>query len=144
MADVTITAVGLGSDATIKKVQFGEAAAIGAAVYYDSAAGNWKNADANASATTAGADGIAILLTEVEQANEYGVIVTDGTIYIDTGLTSGTTYVVSATAGGIAPDADSVSGWYKTVLGVAGSTLGAASYAHDTFVMKPLVSGKAI
>lgn len=143
MVDVSITAIALGADAQIKKVKFGEAAAVGAAVYFDSAAGTWKNADADAGAAQAGADGIGIVINEIESANEYGVVVTSGTIFIDTGLTKGVTYVVSNTAGRIAPNADAASGWFKTVLGVAGDA-GGGTNSHDEFIMQPLVSGQDI
>lgn len=44
---------------------------------------------------------------------------TAGTLTIGGTVVVGTVYVVSATAGGIAPSADLATGWYTTILGVA-------------------------
>lgn len=61
-------------------------------------------------------------------------IQTGGTITIGATTVKGTTYIVSATAGGIAPYSDLANGWYRTIIGVATDTAG-------TIKMGILVSG---
>lgn len=112
-ANVSLTTA---SDATIQKVKYGEAITQGQPVYLNSADGEYYKADANASSTTAAAAGIALT---PGAAGEYGIIVTSGEMDLGATLVVGETYVVSATAGAIAPIADLTTGDYPTILGVA-------------------------
>lgn len=140
MADITITKVVCTANSVTRLVKFGEAADPGDAVYLDASGGNvWKKA-INSSEAGAGGDGLAVCLTTVEIANDYGVICTGGTIRID-GATANTAYYVSPTAGGFAPVADVVAGDYVTVIGISGDS---ATTTYDEFVLQPLVSGGTV
>lgn len=121
--DLSITTTSFLPSATADKVigVAGASITIGQLLYYDSTAKSWKLADANASATTAQVGGI----SGSAAASGQPVIV----ITADSDLTLGATlsmsapvYVVSATAGGIAPSADIAAGWYPSVLIIAKST----------------------
>ena len=136
MADLSQTAanVGLTNDAgsqiDASKV-YGEAVTQGNAVYLKTSDNKYWKADADAAAT-ASADGIALT---PGAADEYGVVCTEGYVDLGATLTVGETYVVSTTAGGIAPIADLGSGDYTTILGVA--------TAADTLELNIYVSGVA-
>jgi len=121
MADLSITAsnVGIGSTGVISIVQVGETVTAGQPAYKKSTDGLYYKADANASSATAAALGV--FLTGAS-TNGYAVLCTAGSYLAGATLTVGETYVVSATAGGIAPLADVTTGWYVTILGVASST----------------------
>lgn len=137
MADVTITPANvLASNAASKRTGVaGATIAAGQTVYVDSAASNTvKLADANLSAAAADCVGIALHgaaanqpITWVEEDPDF---TPGGTLVV------GTIYVLSGTAGGIAPAADMVSGWYPNVLFIAKSTTKA--------VMKLVKGGAAI
>lgn len=117
MADISITAanVAIGSAATqYSFVQFGETVTQGHSVYLKTDGKYWK-ADADGLAT---AEGRGIVLTP-SGADGYGFIVTDGPMIMGATLAVGTTYVVSTTAGGIAPIADLGSGDFPCILGTA-------------------------
>ncbi len=118
MADLTITAANVKpavQSADVQVVKWGETVTEGQVVYQNTSDYEYYLADADAVGTakavgitlTAGADG------------EYGVIQKSGDIDIGATLTVGATYVVSTTAGGIAPIADLGSGDFVTILGVA-------------------------
>lgn len=121
MADLSITTdnVALTGTATLEIVQLGETVTKGQAVYKKAADSLYYKADANASSATAEARGIAIT---GGVANGYIVMLKSGYVNPGATLTKGETYVVSATAGGIAPLADVTTGWYVTILGIAEST----------------------
>lgn len=91
----------------------------GQSVYLDSATSTIKLADCDASATTAAAVGIALHGSLAGQPITYQV---SGQITIGATLSAGKIYVVSATAGGIAPSADLTTGWRTSELGIAIST----------------------
>lgn len=114
MADVTVTATSvLKTDDTvmIDGILAGTVTA-GMSIYQD-ASGNWLAADANASALTANARGIAMSGGATGQPVK---IATSGTINPGFTVTVGTWYIVSGTAGGIAPVADQVTGWRPCLL----------------------------
>jgi hypothetical protein len=99
----------------------GASITIGQLLYFDSTAGTWKLADANASATTAAVVAIA---GSAAAAGQPVIYITE-----DDDLTLGATlsmtapvYVLSGTAGGIAPVADLTTGWYPGVVLIAKST----------------------
>lgn len=122
-ADLSVTAASVVPGARAKTVVGTAGATItaGQLLYFDSSAGTYKLADANASATTATVVGIA---ATGASASQPIVVITE-----DDDLTVGATlsmtapiYCCSATAGGIAPSADLTTGWYPGVVLVAKST----------------------
>ena len=128
MSDVSITAANVVAGANAKKRTgtAGSTITAGQAVYEDSSDSfKFKLADANASAATAKCVGIALHgassgqpLTIVEEDDDF---TPGGTLSISAAADDGV-YVLSGTAGGIAPVGDLASGWYPVVLGVAKST----------------------
>lgn len=123
MADITTTAANVlaGSDAKKTRVTAGATVTAGKALYRDSADNKYKLADADAEATAA-CDGIAL----TGGADGQPIIIArpslGGTINLGATLAVGQTYVVSTTAGGIAPISDLGSGDFATIIGVATST----------------------
>jgi hypothetical protein len=125
-ADVTVTAASVipGPNADIITGTFGATVTAGQIVYLDPTAGTWKLADADASATTSGSD------TKLGMAAGGGAAGQQGRIILsDDNLTVGGTllmtapiYVLSGTAGGIAPIADLAAADYPVVLLIARST----------------------
>lgn len=119
MVDVTITAanVAKGAGAAVHYGTAGAAITAGQVVYKDAADGDKiKLADANLSADAARAIGIALHGALTGQPLAYqaaGEITPGGTLIV------GSIYVLSGTAGGIAPAADNTTGFYTCVLGVA-------------------------
>ena len=116
MADIAgITAVRPGSSSTIQVVQYGATISAGQVVYLNTATNEYELADASA-ANTASVVGIA-MTPGVDGG--YGAIVTSGSVVLVGGtVAAGQTFVVSATAGGIAPEADLGSGEYYSLVGV--------------------------
>lgn len=117
MADVTVVA----NDVEIQgpcqidaSTRAGETLTPGQAVYLKTDGKYWK-ADAGA-ALTAKAVGVAI--TDAI-ADQEVVVVKSGQVDLGATLTVGTVYVVSGTAGGIAPVGDTPSSEYLTILGWA-------------------------
>lgn len=141
MADLVITTSQIVQSTTSSDIEFGvagEAITAGQPVYKKASDGKMYKADANASADTAAAKGIATC-----DANAAGVAIAwqkSGTITIGAAasITAGATYWVSATAGGICPEADLTTGHYATFLGV-----GNASNAIVMPTQGPVVSGVA-
>lgn len=116
MADLSgITAVRPTSSTQIRVVQYGGTVSVGQPVIKTS--GKYSVADANASAASAAAEGIAMT---PGIADGYGVVAFSGpVILVGTTMTVGETYLVSDTAGGIMPNADRSTGDYVTRLGTA-------------------------
>lgn len=120
MADISVTASSVVPTATTKRQTKVAAAAITAGqVVYVNTSDQLALADNDASATTAAAVGIALNSCAADQPCSYA---TSGAVTFNAVLTAGTIYVLSSTAGGIAPAADLASGDYVTILGVASST----------------------
>ena len=148
MAAITVTAIELGDDAEVVFGQAGETIGLGDAVYLDTGGGNkWKKCviatGSGATALKAGRDGVGIALTAVTVADRYMVVVTSGTIYINTlgGSADGETYIAGGSAAGdINPVADAATTWYKTTLG----TGGADTTSYDEFILEPNASGKIV
>lgn len=117
MADVTVVAAEVLPDSGTVTTggTLGGTVTAGQSVYLDSTTNTWKAADANSTAATAAAKGISMT---GGVSGQPCVICTGGTL--DPGFTVDVAkvYVVSATAGGIAPVADLVQGWRTTILGV--------------------------
>jgi hypothetical protein len=120
MADLSITAasVAAGTNAT-KQNQYLAGASItqGKSVYVDTADNTVKLADADA--VISGVVGVALNAASAGQPvtfQQYGNITIGATV------ATGTAYYVSATAGGICPEADLASGDFPHFLGFATST----------------------
>lgn len=123
MADLTITVANVvpGTGATQQSGTAGEAITIGQCVYLKAADGKIYKAQADGTAGEAAAVGIAT--TTAAAAGQPISYQTSGTLAFGAILTKGEIYLVSATAGGIAPEADIVTtGHYVSILGVASST----------------------
>lgn len=125
MANLTQTAanVALGSQATRTQiVQAGESVTQGMPVYLNTSDSKYYQSDANASATAAGCNGIALTPASTDG---YFVIATPGSgakVNLGATLTVGQTYTVSATKGAICPIGDLTTGDYPTILGIASTT----------------------
>jgi hypothetical protein len=118
MSDISVTAANVlaGAGAIIRTGRAGGTITAGQPVYADAADnGDLKAADNNVSAALANAIGIALHGASDGQPLSYQV---EGDINLGATLEVGETYIVSATAGGIAPVED-ISTNFVTVLGVA-------------------------
>ena len=91
----------------------GETITAGQSVYLKASDSKIWLADANASVDTAAAVGISLHAALANQPISY---ITSGPLNFGAILLAGKWYVVSATAGGIAPVADLTTGWYSTLL----------------------------
>lgn len=121
--DLSITAASViaGPRAVKQQGVAGVAITAGQALYYDSTAASYKLADADASATTALIVGIAAHGAGIGQP--ITVIIEDDDLTVGATLSMvAPVYVLSATAGGIAPSADITTGWRPCPLIVAKST----------------------
>lgn len=122
MADVLVTAAnvarisgsGVGIDTQIDQGYLGTTVTAGQVVYKDSN-GVYQLADANLSAAAAAATGIAL---NGGASGQPVAVAYAGTLTPGFTATVGTIYVLSGTAGGIAPAADLVTGWRTTIIGV--------------------------
>lgn len=103
----------------------GVAITAGQLVYLDAASNTFKLADSDASASTSQVLGYAANSAAVGQ---FLVVITEDDDYTPgaTLSTSAPIYVVSATAGAIAPSADITTGYYAAVVMIAKSTTKAA------------------
>lgn len=120
MADLSQTPANVksGTNAVTSLVTAGEAITQGQPVYLSTADGKWYKADANDSAKY-NATGVALTPAST---NEQFVVQTGGQMNLGATLTTGSVYVVSATAGAIAPVADITTGWYPCIVGISIST----------------------
>lgn len=119
MADITVTAGSVlpGTNPAYEDGTAGGTLTAGMSLYKDASDSNkWKAADANASASAAAARGIA---THGASSGQPIRVQTGGGIDLGATLAVGRIYVVSATAGGIAPSSDLTTGWYTCILGIA-------------------------
>jgi len=118
MADLSITAANVVAGATGRQDTgtAGESVTAGQVTYHDTADDNHLKKASNASATLAKVKGIALN----NAADGQPITVhTSGPLDLGATLTVGENYVVSDTAGGIAPISDLGSGDYVSILGVA-------------------------
>jgi len=120
MADLSITAASVvkGADASIETGIAGATVTAGQPVYLDETTGKYLLSDNNASGKKT-VRGIAL---NGAALNQPLTIQTRGEITIGATLTAGSPYYLSATAGGIAPEADLSSGMDVVLLGLAKST----------------------
>lgn len=123
-ADLSVTAGSVvpSADAKFLDGTAGATITAGQIVYQDASDSNKiKLADSNASAATATAIGIAA--NGASAGQPIRVILEDPDLTVGATLSmTAPVYVLSATAGGIAPIADLTTGWYPVVIMVAKST----------------------
>lgn len=128
MADLSITAANVhvyDNDTTIQLVEFAATMTAGQSAYRN-ADGAWNLADADNSDETAGSNELGIVIVGAAP-NQYGLVATGtgGAVDLGATLTVGAAYIVSETAGGIAPATD-YAGYSSptrlSILGVASDT----------------------
>lgn len=117
MADVTVVAAEVLVDAgTVKLTGIaGATITAGQSLYLDTTTDTWKLADANLSAAAENLGGVAL---NSAASGQPVFVAVDGTLDPGFTVTVGAVYVLSGTAGGIAPVADLVSGWRTSIVGV--------------------------
>ncbi len=124
MADLSITKANItpGTGATFqKKYNAGATITAGQSVRLAASAKTWGLAQADNNAEDAGSEEVGIAMHDVLSGQPLSVI-TGGELNMGAILTAGTIYVVSATAGGIAPQVDIASTQYITLLGYGKTT----------------------
>ena len=116
MADLSQTPANVksGTSAITQVVQAGEAVSAGMPVYLKSTDGKYYKTDANDSAKY-DVKGVALCGAGVDG---YFVIQIGGQMNLGATTAAGLIYIVSATAGAIAPHTDLAAGWYPGVVGV--------------------------
>ncbi len=136
--DISITAanVAIVTGATTTSGTAGATITAGQLVYLDSVTSTIKLADANASQATAACVGVALNGAASGQPINYA---TAGDVTIGGTVTIGGIYVVSATAGGLAPVADLTSTWYTKVfcIGKTASIVTIVNKGPSTLVAVP-------
>lgn len=118
MANLTVTAANVQPTTTtvFKTGIAGAAITAGQSVYLDATTNTIKLADADLSVAAAKGVGIAINNAASGQPVTYAI---GGSLTMGATLVKGTTYVVAATAGGVAPQADLTTGATICILGTA-------------------------
>ena len=122
MADISVTAASVAPGANCQTASGTAGATItaGQVLYVDTADSNkLKLADADLSSLGATIAGISLHGASSGQPITYA---TAGAVTFNAVLTASKAYILSATAGGIAPIADHTTGWRMSVLGVALTT----------------------
>jgi len=122
-ADITITAASVvpSASAKIQRGTAGVALTAGQLVYLESSSNTLKLADANgASEEVRKVAGYTVNSAPIGGPVHY--VVKDPALVLGGTTAKGTIYILSATAGGIAPAADLTTGWYPHVLAVGVST----------------------
>lgn len=116
MVDVSVTPANVNpqSDAVLEQGIAGETIAAGKTVYYLASSGKYMLA-INSDATKDNA----VIAVNSASLDQPITVQLGGEIDIGGTVVLGTTYCLSGTSGGIAPDADVIAADYKTVLGVA-------------------------
>lgn len=136
MADLTVTATSVAfTSGTQTTGTAGETITAGMGVYLKSSDSQLYKAQADGTAAEATAVGISLHAATDNQPLTYAG--SGSTINIGATTSKATTYVVAATAGGVAPQADLTAGQYITRLGYATATDG-------TFVVDIKVTGATI
>lgn len=122
MADLgSITAVRPTSNTQHRLVDYGATIAAGNSVCFDPTDSKWKLADNNDTTTTAGLYGLGVAMTPGVDGGQGFVAVGGSIILVGTTMSVGEYYVVSATAGGVAPATDLATNNRVSNLGVAAS-----------------------
>lgn len=124
MADITVTAANVAkvSGATTETGTAGATITAGKSVYKRNSDSKWLLAQCDGTDEEAGSAGVGIALNGCSDGQPITVL-TAGDITIGATVVAGTCYFVSATAGGICPHADLVTGNRARFLGI-GSTTG--------------------
>lgn len=125
MPDITVTAASVlkgSSPTTITNYNAGETITAGQAVYRKLADNEWYKAQADGTAEESGVGTDLGIALHGSADGQPLVVQTGGTITIGATVVAGTEYVVSATAGGIAPHADLVATNKYSRLGYATTT----------------------
>tara|TARA_Y100000593_G_scaffold67933_2_gene124890 strand:+ start:11575 stop:11988 length:414 start_codon:yes stop_codon:yes gene_type:complete len=137
MADLTITASDVVPPSTgVADGTAGEAIVAGQAVYLDSTDDSKvKLADADDTEAKAAAVGIAV--NSAPKAGQPVSYVTLGDLTVTSGVTVGEIYVVSGTAGGVAPEGDLASSDYVTILGIGKTSTSIAVKVHVSGIQVP-------
>jgi hypothetical protein len=120
--DLTITPANVslaGTETRTLLVTFGETVTNGQVVYRKVSDNKYWKADNDVTVDTAEVAGIVL---SGNSADGQGIIVIGGPITIGAATTAGVSYVLSSTAGGIAPAADLGTGDYISSLGHATTT----------------------
>jgi len=118
MADLSQTPANVraGTGAVTELVQAGEAFSAGSPLYFKSSDGYYYKADADDADKY---DVAGVALTGADAAGDRFVIQTDGQWDCGANTTQGEIYIVSDTAGAIAPCGDLAATWYPAIVGVA-------------------------
>lgn len=117
--DIAITAANLipSAQAVPRDGVAGVAITAGQLVYKDTADGKIKLADANGASTLIRTPiGMAVNSAGIGQPVRY--IVSDPDLTIGGTVSNGAAYVLSGTAGGLAPIADQTTGWYPCIVAI--------------------------
>lgn len=124
MADVSITAANVArvSGTAIRDYNAGETITAGMVVYLKSTDSKWYKAQCDGTAEEAGGSVRMGIALHGSLAGQPLAVQVDGTVTIGGTVVTGTPYVVSAAAGGIAPFADLVSTNKVSYIGWASST----------------------
>lgn len=139
MADITQTPADVLVDTDVTPTYVsgfsGEAINAGMPVYQTNAnTGYWYKANAGGNALQAGSQaGICIALANAPGIGQPLQLLRGGKLNLGATLESGETYVVSATAGAIAPIGDLVTNNYTVILGVATNAARLRTPGSNTF-----------
>lgn len=134
---ITSTSVVPGSNAIIRDAVAGAAITAGQVVYKSASDGKLYLADAD-SGTAAIRDAVGIAINSGAAGARVNYVIEDDDLTIGATVSNGAVYVLSATAGGLAPLADATTGWYVTVLAVGKSSTKVA------FRARPIRSATAL
>lgn len=134
---ITATSVAPSANAIIRSATAGATITAGKLVYKSATDNKLYLADGD-SATAATRDCVGIALVSSAAGAPCAYVIEDPALVIGATVTNGTIYVLSATAGGIAPAADLTTGWYATVVAVGTSSTTVA------FRAKPLRTSTAL
>jgi hypothetical protein len=122
-ADVSITSTSVApsSSAKMRVYKAGAAITAGKLVYLEASTQTVKLADAD-SATAEARTAIGIATATAATGGLVPVCYKDSAFVIGGTVSNGAVYILSATAGGLAPVADLTTGWYAQVAGLGAST----------------------
>jgi len=134
---ITSTSVVPSASAILRSATAGVTITAGKLVYKSATDNKLYLADGD-SATTAVRDVVGIAVVTAAAGTACTYVTEDPALVIGATVSAGTIYVLSVTAGGIAPAADLTTGWFTTVVAVGTGTTTVA------FRAKPLRSPTAL
>lgn len=136
MADLTQTPANVAADADASQevVTAGEAVDAGMPVYKKASDSKWYKARNDNTAEVSGVSGVRIALNSTPGANQPLSTFIKGKVNLGATLTVGETYMLSNTAGKVAPIGDLATNRYVTILGVAisASQMNSVMFASNT------------